>query len=97
MLTDQNGNPYEQVAWELINGAWYPFGADGYVRSGMVYDVALGGTFYVDINSGMKTGWQQVDGVWRYFNTESNGKRGIMLTDTTIDGYYIDAEGIWKA
>lgn len=96
MLTDANGKPYEQVAWEMINGAWYPFGANGYVQSGLVYDVALGGTFYVDISTGMKTGWQLVDGVWRYFNTVSDGKRGIMLTDTTIDGYYIDAEGVWR-
>lgn len=96
MLADENGNPYEQVAWELINGAWYPFGADGYVKGGLVYDAALGGMFYVDINTGMKTGWQLVDGVWRYFNTVSDGKRGIMLTDTTVDGYYIDADGIWR-
>lgn len=96
MLTDENGNSYEQVMWELINGAWYPFGANGYVKSGLVHDAALGGMFYVDIEAGMKTGWQLVDGVWRYFNTVSDGRRGIMLTDTTIDGYYIDAEGIWK-
>lgn len=96
MGTDANGNAYEQVAWEMVNGAWYPFGANGYVKSGLVYDVALAGTFYVDINTGMKTGWQQVDGVWHYFNTVSDGKRGIMLTNTTIDGYYIDAEGVWK-
>lgn len=96
MLTDENGNPYEQVAWELINGGWYPFGADGYVKGGFVYDAALGGMFYVDINTGMKTGWQLIDGVWRYFNPVSDGKRGIMLTDTTVDGYYIDAEGIWR-
>lgn len=96
MATDENGNTYEQVMWEMINGAWYPFGADGYVKSGLVHDAALGGMFYVDIETGMKTGWQLVDGVWRYFNTVSDGKRGIMMTDTTIDGYYIDAEGIWK-
>lgn len=96
MVTDENGNTHEQVAWELINGAWYSFGANGYVSSGLVYDVALGGTFYVDINSGMKTGWQMIDGVWRYFNTVSDGRRGVMLTDTTVDGYYIDAEGIWR-
>lgn len=96
MGTDENGNSYEQVAWEMVNGAWYPFGANGYVKSGLVYDVALAGTFYVDINSGMKTGWQSVDGVWRYFNTVSDGKRGIMLTNTTVDGRYIDAEGVWR-
>lgn len=94
--TDEKGSPYEQVVWEMVNGAWYPFGADGCVRSGLVYDAALAGTFYVDINSGMKTGWQTVDGVWRYFSTVSDGKRGIMLTDTTVDGYDIDGEGIWR-
>ena len=96
MVTDENGSTHEQVAWEMINGAWYPFGADGYAKGGMVYDAALGGTFYVDINTGMKTGWQQIDGVWYYFNTSSDGKRGIMLKDTTVDGYYINADGIWQ-
>lgn len=96
MLMDENGKPYEQPAWELINGAWYPFGADGYIKGGLVYDPALGGTFYVDINSGMKTGWQSIDGVWYYFNPNSDGKRGVMLTDTWVDGYYIDPKGVWN-
>ena len=94
-IADENGSTHEQIVWEMINGAWYPFGSNGYVKSGLVYDAALGGTFYVDINSGMKTGWQQVDGVWRYFSTVSDGKRGIMLVNTTVDGYYINEEGIW--
>lgn len=96
MVTDEAGNTYEQVAWEMINGAWYPFGANGYVKSGLVYDAALGGTFYININTGMQTGWQQVDGAWRYFSPVSDGKRGIMLVNTTVDGYYINEEGIWK-
>lgn len=34
----------------------------------------------------MKTGWQLIDGEWRYFNTLSDGKKEIMLEDAWIDG-----------
>ena len=97
MVTDEKGNTHEQPAWELINGAWYPFGTDGYVKNGLVNDPALGGIFYIDINTGMKIGWQNIDGVWRYFNPVSDGKLGIMRTDTWIEGYYIDANGVWDS
>ncbi len=36
MMTDGNGTPYEQVAWDMINGAWNQFGAGGFVKSGFV-------------------------------------------------------------
>lgn len=72
--------------WIQDEAGWKLQYADGTFASG---------TMVTDEN-GMKTGWQLVAGVWRYFNTVSDGKRGIMMTDTTIDGYYIDAEGIWK-
>ena len=96
MVTDAAGKTYEQPAWEMVNGAWYPFGADGYVKSGMVFDPALGGYFYIDINTGMKTGWQMIDGKWYYFNPVSDGKRGILFTDTWVDGWYVDKNGIWN-
>lgn len=95
IVTREDGTTYEQVAWELINGAWYAFGADSIAKGGMIYDVDLGGYFYVDINSGMITGWAQIDGQWRYFNPVSDGKRGIMFTDSWIDGWYVDPNGIW--
>ena len=84
----------EQPSWEMINGAWYAFGADGYIETGMVYDAALNGWFYIDVNAGMKTGWQEIDGVWRHFNTASDGSKGIMSVSTTIDGHDIDANGV---
>ena len=43
----------------------------------------------------MVTGWAQIDGQWRYFNPVSDGKRGIMLTDSWIDGWYVNPDGIW--
>ena len=62
----------------------------------MIFDAYYDGWFCVDINYGMKTGWQQIDGVWRYFNPISDGKMGIMLVDTWIDGWYVDKNGIWN-
>ncbi|MDO5407297.1 MAG: LamG-like jellyroll fold domain-containing protein [Eubacteriales bacterium] len=94
IVKDEAGHTEEHVTWEVVNGAWYTFGADGYAKSGLVYDPALGGTFYVDINSGMKTGWQMIDGKWYYFNPVSDGKKGIMLTDTWVDGKYLDKSGV---
>ena len=35
--------------------------------------------------------WKQVDGKWYYFNESS-----LMVTDqTTPDGYYVNADGVW--
>lgn len=96
IVTREDGSTYEQPAWEMVNGAWYPFGADGYVKSGMIYDPALGGYFYIDINTGMKTGWQLIDGKWYYFNPVSDGKQGILFADAWIDGWYVDKNGLWN-
>ena len=93
--TDAGGTVYETLAWELINGAWYCFGADGYAKSGFVYDPELNGWLYIDINTGMKTGWQQLDGKWYYFNPTSDGSKGKMAITTRIDGWFVDEHGVW--
>lgn len=103
-VTDEQGNPVkdaagnlvEQPLWEMVNGAWYAFGADGYVKTGRIFDPAQNGWFYVDVNTGMKTGWQQIDGKWYYFNQASDGTKGIMYTSrTTPDGYNVKEDGSW--
>ena len=44
----------------------------------------------------MLTGWQQIDGIWYYFNTVSDGTQGALLVSaTTPDGYSVDANGQW--
>ncbi|MDD3252954.1 MAG: hypothetical protein PHV18_10360 [Lachnospiraceae bacterium] len=96
IVTMEDGATHEQPAWEKINGNWYAFGADGYAKHGFVIDPALGGTFYVDIMTGMKTGWHQIDGKWYYFNPTSDGAQGKMAVSTTVDGYYVDEQGIWS-
>lgn len=47
----------EQVIWEKINGSWYAFGVDGYIKSGWVYDYLLKNWYCVSVDSGMRTGW----------------------------------------
>lgn len=39
----------------------------------------------------MKTGWfKDIDGKWYCLNSN-----GSMAVNSTIDGYYVDASGIW--
>ncbi|MDO4267869.1 MAG: bacterial Ig-like domain-containing protein [Eubacteriales bacterium] len=80
---DGRGGRLEQVAWERVNGAWYPFGADGYLKTGFIYDHALGGWFYVDVNRGMLTGWQTIDGKQYFFSTSHDGKGGMLAEGMT--------------
>ena len=44
----------------------------------------------------MLTGWQQIDGIWYYFNPSSTGGVGKLLTNTVIDGIYsVNEKGQW--
>ena len=53
----------------------------------MFFDGGYNGWFYVDVNSGLKTGWQYLNGKWYYFNPRSDGTLGIMFTGRqTLDG-----------
>lgn len=89
-------NLIEIYRWELINRIWYAFDSRGYVADGMIYDGGYGGWFYVKADSGMKVGWQQIDGKWYYFNERSDGFKGMMYADTvTPDGYEVDGSGAW--
>lgn len=93
-ITDESGI-HEIGQWEMINGAWYNFGADGYAKNGLIFDYVLGGYFYIDIASGMKIGWQQVEGKWYYFNPVSDGTKGKLAVNTSIQGYRVDEKGAW--
>lgn len=48
------------------------------------------GWWYTEGNS-WATGWRLIDGKWYYFWPNS----GYMAMQTTIDGYYVDADGAW--
>ena len=79
VLDPATGRQVEQVVWKQLRGAWWAFGADGYIRTGWVYDYSAGKWYYVDENTGMRTGWylDPQDGRWYYRDPAT----GEMLTE----------------
>ena len=79
VLDPVTGRQVEQVVWKQLRGAWWAFGADGYIRTGWVYDYSAGKWYYVDENTGMRTGWylDPQDGRWYYLDPAT----GEMLTE----------------
>ena len=79
VLDPETGRQVEQIVWKQLRGAWWAFGADGYIRTGWVYDYSAGKWYYVDENTGMRTGWylDPQDGRWYYLDPAT----GEMLTE----------------
>lgn len=61
------------------------------VRYGWAKDAGTSKWYYsADGNSWVKTAWKQIGGKWYYFLSD-----GAMATSQTIDGYWINADGVW--
>lgn len=76
---DADGTIYENLKWVKINGNWWPFGADGYLKTGWVLDGADNRWYQIDENTGMRKGWyfgQNDDKNWYYLDSVS----GAMVT-----------------
>ena len=48
-----------------------------------------------DDGSYCRNGWYWIDGMCYYFNPVSDGTRGAMKRNCEIDGYQLNADGIW--
>ena len=85
------GNSYS-TGWRFINGSWYNFGQDGYMKTGWVKD---GSTwYYLQPSGAMKTGWINDGGTWYYL-----AQSGAMKTGWVNDGdtwYYLAQSGAMK-
>ena len=89
-------NDIAYVSWEHINGNWWTFDENGYIKTGWMRDEDYGGWFYLDPEHGMLTGWVLIDGKWYYFHPTSDGMKGLMYAGRrTPDGYYVDENGVW--
>ena len=78
--------------WIQDGGYWYYLDATGAMKTGWVY---TGGAWYflkpTNGNKGaMQTGWIQTGGKWYYCNAS-----GAMLSNTTVGGYRLGADGAW--
>ena len=73
--------------WEKVGSKWYYFNNSGVMQKDWLN---LSGTwYYLRSNGEMATGWEKVGGNW-YYLYES----GKMATNTTIDGWRIDSNGV---
>lgn len=79
--------------WRQISGSWYFIGPDGSKQTG--WQKIDGKWYYMNDNGIMQTGWLKspYSGKWYYLNPTSNGYKGVMLINTTIDGYKIGSDG----
>ena len=81
-----NGS-YTTKAWEKIDGVWYYFDDEGWMKTGWVKD---GKWYYLSESGAMLTGWVKDNGAWYYLN-----QSGAMQTGWVKDGswYYLDGSG----
>ena len=84
---DENG--YMVTGWRMVNNKWYYLGNDGKMVTGWKQ---IGGVwYYMDADGAMATGWRQTaPGQWYYLNAN-----GAMAASTVINGYTLDASGLW--
>lgn len=104
---DDNGKFIK--GWKKIDGAWYYFKSNGVMATGL-YKIK-GTKYYLQADGTMKTGWKKIKSKWYYFDDSGamvtgwkkiNGnwyylkKDGTMAASEYIDGYYLDADGVWR-
>jgi hypothetical protein len=76
------------TGWIKVNNNWYYMSESGSMKTGWQ---KVNGVWYFMQDSGeMKTGWLKDYGVWYYLN-----ENGEMASNTSIDGYYLGADGAW--
>lgn len=76
-IIDVNGNRQEAYTWIKINNAWWPFAADGYLKTGWFLDPQNNNWYMVDENSGMITEWYQDDKNNIYYLDPENGSMAV--------------------
>lgn len=78
------------TGWLNDGGTWYYLKDSGSMATGWVKD--KGSWYYLKDSGAMATGWIKDNGKWYYLASSGN-----MLSNTrTPDGYYVDANGVWK-
>lgn len=87
-----SGNGDMQTGWAQYDRQWYYLNpANGMMQTGWILD--NGKWYYTKPSDGtMQTGWLVTDGKWYYLDPVYGG---AMSTNTTVEGHYINAEGVW--
>lgn len=91
MMVQEDQSTVEQVAWEMVNGSWYAFGADGYIKSGWVFDYQLGRWYNMSIDRGMQTGWYTDPQDQYTYYMEPGGQLATGWKQIESNWYYFNA------
>jgi len=87
-----DGSSVEQILWELINGSWYAFGVDGYLKSGWVYDYQLNSWYSTSVENGMRSGWYtDPQDSYTYYMDAKTGKLALGWLNINDKWYYFNA------
>ena len=83
------------TGWVRAGNTWYYLnnqadGVEGAMHTGWLQN--NGKTYCMGQNGAMLEGWNQVGGNWYYFYPGS----GNMAVNTTIETFYVDANGVWR-
>lgn len=68
-------------------GSWYFFDTNGKMKTGWLITNS-GSWYYFNEGGQMKIGWVKIGSYYYYFDSS-----GVMQTNKTIDGYYVDSNG----
>ena len=78
------------TGWQLIDGVWYYLRSDGSMAAN-AWVQTNGQWYYLTGSGAMATArWVEWKGDWYYLYSS-----GIMATNATIDGYYVNSNGVW--
>ena len=93
-LDPNDGNKMLGEGWHVIGGGWYYMYSSGAMATNWLN--LSGKWYYLGGDGAMKTGWQLIGGFWYYMYTQNDphgGEWGVMASNTTIDGYFLQLNG----
>lgn len=98
------------AGWHLIKGSWYLLDENGYRLSG--WQEPDGKRYYLSTDGRLATGWFVWEDQWYYAGDDGQictgwvmaepgkyyylNEDGRMLSDTVVDGYWLDADGMHR-
>lgn len=80
---------YENCRTKYVNGLWFNDRTFSTQKDGKWKGLPENNWAFFDNNGTAVNGWNQIDGIWYYFNSKC-----IMLTDQKVGKYYVDASGV---
>lgn len=87
---EREDKTYPKNQWEKIDGKWYYFDEEGYMKTGWLKN--KNNHYWLSPSDGhMMTGWQKIEHKWYYFHADGH----MAANEKTPDGYKVNIDGVW--